>query len=437
MSRLSWDDCVGSLRRTLGTFPDARTGENTQYSMADIGLSAFSVFFTQSPSFLSTQMALEKNKGCSNAKSLFQIQKIPCDNHIRQCLDSVAPENLFPLYDEVYQDLRQAGQLESMRAFHQTQLIALDGTWYFSSAKISCPQCSCLEHKSGGKTYYHSAITPVIVAPGQPQVVALRPEFIVPQDGHTKQDCEIAAAKRWLQKNSTLYSPLKATLLGDDLYCHQPFCRQTLLHGFHFLFACKPDSHTTLYNWVHLLQSPDIRTFKARVKKGAHFQTHAYRYANQVPLAEGADALKVNWCQLSVTDHKGEVVYLNAWATDWPITDDNVASLVTAGRARWKIENENNNTLKTKGYHLEHSFGHGQKHLSSLLAAMNILAFLYHTLLDFNDQSYQLIRANLPTRKTFFDDLRALTRYHVFPSWTDLMDFMMRGLEIGPYATPI
>jgi len=436
VSRKSWDDCVGSLRRTLRDLPDERTGENTQYSMEDIGLSAFSVFFTQSPSFLSAQKTLEKNKGSSNAKSLFEIQKIPCDNHIRECLDTVAPEHLFPLYDEVYQTFCQEGLLESMRAFHQTQLIALDGTWYFSSKKIHCDQCSCLEHKSGDKTYYHSAITPVIVAPGQPQVVSLRPEFIVPQDGHTKQDCEIAAAKRWLQKNSDRYSPLKATLLGDDLYCHQPFCRQTLLHGFHFLFACKPDSHTALYNWVNLLKAPDIRTFKARIKKGAHFQTHTYRYANQVPLVEGADALKVNWCELSVTDHKGEVVYLNAWATDWPISDDNIADLVAAGRARWKIENENNNTLKNKGYNLDRNFGHGHKHLSSLLATMNILAFLYHTLLAFNDQSYQLIRAHLPTRKTFFDDLRALTRYQVFASWNDLMDFMMRGLEIGPYATP-
>jgi hypothetical protein len=32
---------------------------------------------------------------------------------------------------------------------------------------------------------------------------------------------------------------------------------------------------------------------------------------------------------------------------------------VAAGRARWKVENENNNTLKTKGYHLEHNYGHG------------------------------------------------------------------------------
>ena len=98
-----------------------------------------------------------------------------------------------------------------------------------------------------------------------------------------------------------------------------------------------------------------------------------------------------------------------------------MAAIVAAGRARWKIENENNNTLKTKGYHLEHNFGHGKKHLSSLLAAMNILALLYHTFLSFTDESYRLIRAELSTRKTFFDDLRALTRYLLFPwtaSWT-------------------
>jgi hypothetical protein len=31
------------------------------------------------------------------------------------------------------------------------------------------------------------------------------------------------------------------------------------------------------------------------------------------------------------------------------------------------VENENSNTLKTKGYHLTHNFGHGKQHLSSLL----------------------------------------------------------------------
>ncbi|MEA3226084.1 MAG: ISNCY family transposase, partial [Planctomycetota bacterium] len=85
--------------------------------------------------------------------------------------------------------------------------------------------------------------------------------------------------------------------------------------------------------------------------------------------------------------------------------------------------------------HLEHNFGHGKKHLSSLLATLNILAFLFHSFLTFCDNAYRLIRTSLPTRKTFFQDIRALMRYHCFASWAAMMDFMMRGLEIGPYET--
>lgn len=435
MSATTWEGLISHLRQTFRRLPDGRTGDNTHYTMEDIGSSAFSVFFTQSPSFLAFARTMQQAKGRNNAQSLFHVEHIPSDNHIRQMLDPVPPETLWPVYDTVYQALREQGILESFRAVHDTLLLALDGTWYSSSQKIHCPNCSAMEHKSGEITYYHSAVTPVIVAPGQSQAIALRPEFITPQDGHTKQDCEIAAAKRWLEKNGATYAPLKTTLLGDDIYAHQPFCRRTLLYDLHFIFVCKPQSHQTLYDWVQLLEKGrQLRSFKARVKKGAHWQTYAYRYANQVPLAEGEDALKVNWCEVTVTNDQGQILYRNGFITDFTLSDQNVPAMVAAGRARWKIENENNNTLKTKGYHLEHNFGHGHRYLSSLLAALNILAFLFHTFLSFTDANYRLIRATLPTRQTFFDDVRALTRYLPFANWGALLDFMMRGLEIGPYA---
>ena len=279
-------------------------------------------------------------------------------------------------------------------------------------------------------------MTPVIVAPGHPHALPRRPEFITPQDGHPQQDCEIAAAKRWLENNAGQYASLRALLLGDALYSHQPCCRRPLLHGFDFLLVCKPDSHTTLYRWVQLLQPPELGRVRTRVKGGAHCHPYVYRYANGVPLAEGQAALKTHWCELPVTDPNQKVLDHNGWVTHLKITEPNVVASVAAGRARWKIENEHKNTLKTKGYHLEHNFGHGQQPLSSLRAAMNILAFLDHPLLSFTDEHSRLVRAPLPTRKTFFDDLRALTRYLLFPNGGALMDFMRRGLEIGPYAKP-
>jgi len=433
-----FDHLVERWRATAAGLPDRRTGDNVRFSMADIALSAFAVFFTQCPSFLSFQQDMEKARGRNNARSLFQVERIPSDNHIRQTLDPVEPHRLFSLFDELHRAFDQTGVLEAMRAVGRTRLIALDATWYFSSQSqnIHCSNCSCLRHADGPATHFHSAITPVIVSPGHARVVPLCPEFITPQDGQAKQDCEINAAKRWLAAHAQRYATGNDTVLGDDLYAHQPFCRQVLLHGFHFLFTCKPASHLHLGRWVEALEAGrDRHTLKMRVKgKSNRWEHHCYRWANDVPLTDAEDALKVNWCEVTITDDQEAVLYCNAFITDWKISADNVAGLVAAGRARWKIENENNNVLKNRGYHLEHNFGHGKKHLSSLLLTMNLLAFALHTLLELTDESYRLIRAAVGARRKFFAHLEALTTYLHFETWERLMDFMMRGLEIGPYT---
>jgi hypothetical protein len=62
--------------------------------MADFGLSAFSMFFMQSESFLSHQRALEKGYSRTNCQTLFGMEHIPSDNYIRDNLDPVDPAHL-------------------------------------------------------------------------------------------------------------------------------------------------------------------------------------------------------------------------------------------------------------------------------------------------------------------------------------------------------
>jgi len=278
--------------------------------------------------------------------------------------------------------------LAPFRAVNGQLLLALDATPYFSSPTIHCAPCSRTHHKNGTITYSHKAIMPVLVAPGQEQVIVLVPEFITPQDGHDKQDCETAAAKRWLAQYGQRFGELGATLVGDDLYCHQPLCEALLAQGLDFIRVCKPDSHKTLYDW---LQGMLLATMTVRRWTGQRHEIDTYRYGNQVPLRDGDDALLVNGCELTTTDKPGNVLYRNAFATNQWITRDNVVDVVAAGRARWKIENEHHNVLKTKGYHLEHNYGHGQQHLSCWLLTLNLLAFLFHTVLALIDTKYPLI----------------------------------------------
>ena len=88
---LNLADITRKIRLTFELFTDPRRGRNTQYTLVDAGLSAFSIFFMQSPSFLEYQRSLEQAQGRNNAQTLFGVHAIPSDNQIRTLLDATDP----------------------------------------------------------------------------------------------------------------------------------------------------------------------------------------------------------------------------------------------------------------------------------------------------------------------------------------------------------
>lgn len=424
---------IKDLKASLRQFPDSRTGKNTQYEVVDAGMGAFSVFFTQCASFLEHQRNLKRAKGHSNAESLFELSEIPSDNQIRNLLDGVEPEHMQWMYRHIFQTLDGRGVLKGFRSYKRQLLMAIDGTEYFSSQQVQCENCSHRTLKNEKINYFHSVLTPVVVQPGNEHVIALEPEFIVPQDGHEKQDCETQAGKRWLEKHGAFYAKQGVTLLGDDLFSRQPFCQAILDQHFHFILVCKPDSHEMLYQTVDFLAANQVlKSHTVRRWNGRFGEISTYRYANQLPLRGDEASLEVNWCEITITrEDTGELIYKNGFITDFEITETTVEAIVRDGRARWKVENENNNVLKTKGYHLEHNFGHGSQHLASLLLSLNLLAFLFHTVLDLVDERYRAIRQELGKRSTFFQDVEALLRYLPFNTWDEVLAFMFNGLELN------
>jgi len=131
-------------------------------------------------------------------------------------------------------------------------LVSLDGTQYFGSHTIHCPGCSRMVQETG--TFYaHTALLPVLARPGGREVLVLEPEFITPQDGSEKQDCERHAARRWIVRHGARLAAHHTTVLADDLHCNQPFCELLQAQGLDFILTCKPTSHPTLYEEVGLL----------------------------------------------------------------------------------------------------------------------------------------------------------------------------------------
>jgi hypothetical protein len=415
---------IKCFREQCEQFPDKRTGSNIRHEIGDIGMTAFSIFFLQSPSFLASQRALETSRGQSNCQTLFGIERIPTDNHIRDMLDSVEPKQLFALFGKSLRELEKQDGLEAFRRLDDRILVALDGTQYHCSKKICCDNCQTRKRNNGHLEYYHSMLCATIVAPGHNRVLPLEPEFITPQDGHDKQDCENAAIKRWLAAHGRQYARLKPIYLGDDLMSRQPICEAVQKVDANFIFTAKPSSHKTLYEWI---DDAGFATHAQTVKKGRSYSTFRYRWLTDIPLRNSADALHVNWFEIEIVNKAGKVTYRNAFVTDIDINEGNIVELAAAGRARWKIENEQFNTVKNCGYHLKHNFGHGKQNLSALLATMNLLAFAFHTICDLTDALWQKAREIIGARKIFFQNLLVLTRYLIFPDWRTLIKTIIDG----------
>jgi hypothetical protein len=107
--RFTLDMLLRALKPIFEQLPDHRTGRNTTYTISDAVLSAFAVFFMQSPSFLAQQQVVQRRQGRNNAQSLFGVAQIPSDNQIRNLLDPLSPERLFPLFDTCWQVLAATG----------------------------------------------------------------------------------------------------------------------------------------------------------------------------------------------------------------------------------------------------------------------------------------------------------------------------------------
>jgi hypothetical protein len=422
------ESLVSGLKASCAAFPDPREGRNGNIATADFGLSAFAMFFMQSASFLAFQRSLENKRRRSNCQTLFGIDKIPSDNYIRKMLDEADPALLLPCFEKVEHLLAKPEMQQAFGRLGGRMLVALDGTEFFCSQKVSCPNCLTRKRANGAVESYHTMLAATVVAPGHARVVPLFPEFVAPQDGAEKQDCERNAVKRWHAKHGERLRPLRPVYLGDDLYACQPVAAMLRAEGDDFIFTAKPSSHKALYDFI---DGVEFERLEAKSRRGKTFDTLRYRWIEGVPLNGGKDAMLVNWIGFVLADAGGKVKYSTAFVTSLPVTKENVAEIVACGRARWKIENESFNVLKNHGYELEHSFGHGEKHLAMTLATLNLLAFAWHSVFDHLEPPWKAAREAVVKRTTFFTEMLFLTKLAVFPSFEVLLQTIVTS-DIPP-----
>lgn len=101
-------------------------------ALTDARMAAFAMFSLQSPSLL----AFDQERTEGNMQRVYGVERVPCDTSMREILDPVVPECLRPLFQQVFRVLQRGKALEGRVFVQEHDLIACDGTGYFSSNQM-------------------------------------------------------------------------------------------------------------------------------------------------------------------------------------------------------------------------------------------------------------------------------------------------------------
>jgi hypothetical protein len=418
---LSADALFHLVRNGFASIPDAR-GEDVDISLTDALMSAFAMFSLKAPSLL----AFDKERAEGNLHTIYGIERVPCDTHMREILDSVSPKVLRPLFKSVFGQLQRGKALEPMAFLDGHYLLALDGTEYFSSKTIHCASCLHKVHRNGSITYFHQMLGAAIIHPDRREVIPLMPEPIVKYDGTAKNDCERNAAKRFIARLRKDHPHLKFIVTEDSLSSNAPHIETLHAHGLHYILGVKEGDHAYLFQQVQAAEHAGQVTFYERHDRAAGV-VHRFRFVNDMPLNASNVDVRVNF--IEYWERGKDKIQHFSWVTDIRVSKRNVYHLMRGGRARWKIENETFNTLKNQGYNFEHNYGHGERHLSVVFAMLLMLAFLVDQTQQLGCALFRAVWTKLGSKRLLWERMRTLFYGYALQSMRQLLETLLYGWQ--------
>lgn len=229
---LHFDALIQLARRRFDKLPEKR--RSPTFSLTDTLMAGLALFSLKDSSLLAFQRRTEKDH---NLRSVFGLKAIPCDTQMRTILDEVGPEQVRPLFKDIFREVQRGKVLEDYVYLEGCYLIALDGVEHFNSEKIHCDHCMTRKHQNGKVSYYHQMLGAVIVHPDFPEVIPLAPEPIQRGDGQQKNDCERNASRRWLRRFRKEHPHLPVIITEDALSSNGPHVLDLKAGRFHFILV--------------------------------------------------------------------------------------------------------------------------------------------------------------------------------------------------------
>ena len=228
--------------------------------------------------------------------------------------------------------------------------IAIDGSQICTFKAEPWPGCPHRKPKDGPLQYFAYVLDAKLVTPGG-MALTLATEMLT-NEGHQefdKQDCELKAFDRLVEKLHRLFPRTPLVLLLDSLYANQNVIRLIESHRWKYIISFKEGSMPERFAEVQALMKLQPKNTLLTEWNQAK---QAFRWSHQLPIAEFTP--NVIECR---EESKEKEATTFVWLTNFPVCANSVKNIANkGGRLRWKIENEGFNVQKNAGYHMEHPF---------------------------------------------------------------------------------
>lgn len=286
------------------------------------------------------------------------LMEMPHADTVNYYLERLSPACLAEVRKKMVKSLIRKKSFYRSKLLGKYWRIIIDGTGLFYFREKHCRNClvTTITREEDGKKvklkrYYHKVLeAKLVLAPGI--IISLDTEFIENENEDvSKNDCELNAAKRLLERLGRDYPRLPVCLQGDALYAAEPVMKICRGHGWKYILTQKEARQKILsesYDWI--ASGGGAETAEGIGKEGGSGE-----YINHVEETAGKKEETNMYRYWYETEEGGKKERKEfQWITNMELTKRNLEEMIEAGRGRWKIENEGFNNQKNGIYDIEH-----------------------------------------------------------------------------------
>ena len=284
--------------------------------------------------------------------------ELPHKDTLINIISEIKFEELEKIQTNIVRTLIRTKMLDKYR-FNGLFHVVIDGTGLYST-KVNLGEQAITKVFNEGEEneytlYSYYALEAKLVCGNM--TFSLATEFVenetyTDKDGNTyrkfdKQDCELKASYRLLQKIKKRFPKLPIIIGGDALYTGKPFLKLCDKYKFEYIIRYKEDAASTI--------KKDFDKF--------NIIDGNYKYQNGIIYGEADENKKyytvnvISYDEKIINEETGEVTKTNfSYVTSLKITNKNKEKILQLGRRRWKIENKGFKEQKSDVLNITHIY---------------------------------------------------------------------------------